>query len=63
MITQIEGATGWNKAQIINYSMYAGVTLVMLGVGQVYITTIIGVLYPAFMSFCALESGGVEDDK
>ena len=43
--------------------MYAGVILVMLGVGQVYITTIIGVLYPAFMSFIALETSDKEDDK
>ena len=63
MITQIEGATGLNKSQIINYAMYGGVGLVMLGVGQVYITTTIGVLYPAFMSFVALESAGAEDDK
>ena len=43
--------------------MYGGVVLVMLGVGQVYITTLIGVLYPAFMSFIALESSGTDDDK
>ena len=43
--------------------MYGGVLLVMLGVGQVYITTAIGVLYPAFMSFVALETEDIEDDK
>lgn len=35
----------------------------MLGIGQTYITNIIGVAYPAFMSFMALESEGVDDDK
>ena len=35
----------------------------MFGVGQVYITTLIGVLYPAFASFCALESNDKADDK
>ena len=51
------------KPQIVNYAMYGGVALVMLGVGQVYITTMIGVLYPAFMSFLALETDDKEDDK
>mgnify|MGYP000865026436 FL=1 len=35
----------------------------MFGVGQTYITNLIGVAYPAFMSFIALESEGAEDDK
>ena len=35
----------------------------MLGVGQSYITNVIGVAYPAFMSFLALESEGLDDDK
>eukprot|EP00356_Strombidium_inclinatum_P007339 CAMPEP_0170488536 /NCGR_PEP_ID=MMETSP0208-20121228/7070_1 /TAXON_ID=197538 /ORGANISM="Strombidium inclinatum, Strain S3" /LENGTH=119 /DNA_ID=CAMNT_0010763147 /DNA_START=103 /DNA_END=462 /DNA_ORIENTATION=- len=35
----------------------------MLGVGQTYITNIIGVAYPAFMSFRALETDGLDDDK
>jgi len=35
----------------------------MLGIGQTYITNIIGVAYPAFMSFLALESEGLDDDK
>ena len=63
VFAQLEGATGLTKPQLINYSMYGGVTLVMLGVGQVYITTMIGVLYPAFMSFVALETEDTEDDK
>jgi|TARA_B110000977_G_C10738752_1_gene362142 receptor expression-enhancing protein 5/6 len=43
--------------------MITGVLMVMLGVGQVYITCLIGVAYPAFMSFLALESDGTDDDK
>jgi len=35
----------------------------MFGVGQTYITNLIGVAYPAYMSFLALETDGVEDDK
>jgi len=36
---------------------------VMFGVGQTYLTNLIGVAYPAFMSFIALESEGADDDK
>jgi receptor expression-enhancing protein 5/6 len=43
--------------------MYAAVACVMLGVGQTYITQVIAVLYPAFMSFVALETDNPEDDK
>ena len=48
---------------LMQYVLISGVALVMLGVGQTYITNVIGVAYPAFMSFMALESEGVEDDK
>tara|TARA_B110001450_G_C17468341_1_gene419125 strand:+ start:22 stop:381 length:360 start_codon:yes stop_codon:yes gene_type:complete len=47
----------------MNYAMYGGVACVMLGVGQTYITQIIAVLYPCFMSFIALETDTPEDDK
>lgn len=40
----------------MNYIMYGAVACVMLGVGQTYITQLIAVLYPAFMSFLTLES-------
>ena len=43
--------------------MYAGIACVMLGIGSSYITVAIGVAYPCFMSFIALESEGGEDDK
>ena len=35
----------------------------MLGMGQIYITCMLGVIYPVVMSFLALESKGHEDDK
>jgi receptor expression-enhancing protein 5/6 len=47
----------------MQYTLVGGVALVMLGIGQTYITNIIGVAYPAFMSFMALESEGLDDDK
>ena len=36
---------------------------VVFGVGSSILTTLIGVAYPAFMSFVALESDGEDDDK
>lgn len=40
-----------------------GVLFIVFGVGASILTTIIGVAYPAFMSFVALESEGEDDDK
>jgi len=48
---------------LMQYSLLAGIMAVMFGVGSTYITNLIGVAYPAFMSFMALESVGTEDDK
>ena len=56
-------ATGMPIRSLMQYSLASGVLFVMFGVGQTYITNCIGVLYPAFMSFIALESDGLDDDK
>ena len=37
--------------------------MVMLGFGETYIVNILGVVYPCFMSFLALDSDGQDDDK
>lgn len=47
----------------MQYTLASSVVLVMLGVGQTYITQFIAVAYPCFMSFIALESDGADDDK
>jgi len=39
------------------------VLFIVFGVGSSILTNIIGVAYPAFMSFVALESDGADDDK
>ena len=59
----VEGATGLKKPQILQYGLVASVLLVMLGVGQNFITTMLGVCYPAFASFVALETEDKNDDK
>ena len=63
ILEQISKASGMPIRSLMQYSMITGVLMVMLGIGQVYITCLIGVAYPAFMSFLALESEGVDDDK
>lgn len=59
----VEQKVGVPVDKLMSYALYAGVALVMLGVGQTYITQVIGVGYPAFMSFIALETDSKDDDK
>lgn len=59
----VEQKAGVPIDKLMSYSLYIGVALVMLGVGQSYITQVIGVAYPAFMSFIALETDSKDDDK
>ena len=55
--------TGMTPGQISRYGLIGGIVLVMLGIGNTYITCLLGVAYPCFMSFLALESEGADDDK
>lgn len=55
--------TGVPVRSLLQYALVASVMFVMFGVGQVYLTNLIGVAYPAFMSFIALESNEADDDK
>jgi receptor expression-enhancing protein 5/6 len=50
-------------AFVSKYGLIIGIIAVMLGIGTTYITCALGVAYPAFMSFLALESDGADDDK
>ena len=62
-LQQVSDKLGIPIKSLMQYALISGVALVMLGIGQTYITNVIGVAYPAFMSFMALESDGTEDDK
>ena len=55
--------TGLTPSQIFKYSIITGVVMVMCGIGGTYITCLLGVAYPCFMSFLALESDEEDDDK
>lgn len=45
------------------YATVGGILFVMFGIGSSYITCALAVAYPAFKSFIALESEGLDDDK
>ena len=55
--------TGLTPGQISRYGLILGIGMVMLGIGNTYITCLLGVAYPCFMSFLALETEGADDDK
>ena len=59
----ITEATGITSQQIKNGALLAFLGCIMLGVGENFVTILIGVAYPCLMSFLALESEGIDDDK
>ena len=63
VINTICKTTGLKPNQVMQYGLVSCVVLVMFGVGSTYITNLLGVAYPAFMSFHALETQGTDDDK
>jgi receptor expression-enhancing protein 5/6 len=63
VLNQLSQKSGVPIKSLMQYTLVSMVVLVMLGIGQTYITNVIGVAYPAFMSFMALESEGLDDDK
>ena len=59
----ISQATGLPKAKVLKVALAFMVGFIVFGIGQSILTNLIGVAYPVFMSFHALESDGANDDK
>lgn len=62
ILDTISQTTGYPKAKVLKLSLIFLVLFVVFGIGQAIITNIIGVAYPVFMSFHALESTGSDND-
>ncbi len=63
LVEKISHTTGMPKKQVLQGMMALVVLFIVFGIGQSILTNLIGVAYPAFMSFHALESEGDDDDK
>ena len=59
----ISKATGMPKQKVLKAALAFMVGFIVFGIGQSILTNLIGVAYPVFMSFHALESEGADDDK
>lgn len=62
-IKQLSVRTGVPSSQIIIGLIAFLLFFVIIGFGANLIVQIVGILYPAYMSFKAIESPGEEDDK
>ena len=63
LIQKISHTTGIPQQKVLQYIMVLGILFIVFGIGQAILTNLIGVAYPVFMSFYALESDGDDDDK
>jgi receptor expression-enhancing protein 5/6 len=63
LVEKISKATGLPQQRVLQSVLGLLVLFIVFGVGSSVLTNIVGVAYPAFMSFVALESEGTDDDK
>ena len=63
LIEKISHATGMPQKKVLQCALGMLVLFVVFGICSSIITNLIGVAYPVFMSFHALETDGTDDDK
>ena len=63
IVKKISEATGAPQKTVLQGLLGLIILFIVFGVGSSLLTNVIGVAYPAFMSFVALESEGADDDK
>ena len=59
----IQKMTGMDSRALSKAGLVMGILFVVFGVGASYVTCLLGVAYPVFMTFLALESDTEGDDK
>ena len=64
LLETISKQTGMQKPTIVKFAFGGLIAFVVFGIGQAILTTLLGVAYPVFMSFHALENDSTQaDDK
>ncbi len=63
MIGTLASYTGLAKKNIIRLLGLFLFFMLIFGVGQGFVTNLIGVVYPCFMSFYSIETDNQDDDR
>jgi receptor expression-enhancing protein 5/6 len=63
ILDRLSQMTGLSRKTVIQGIFIILLILVFLGFGQAFLANFIGVVYPCFMSFFALETEQADDDK